>query len=301
MNPTAIQVGLRVDVDTFRGTRQGVPRLLEIFAKHHILASFFFSTGPDNMGRHLRRLLNPTFLLKMLRSKAANLYGWQILLCGTFWPGRRIALHLGNIIDEVKKAGHEVGLHAWDHYKWQSRIEKMSSQGIRTEIQKGIDAIQEITHVRPLCSAAAGWKCTEQVLLEKEAFWFSYNSDCRGTSIFRPVVNEHVCAPQIPVTLPTYDELIGHNRVTDDNYNGVLLDMIKPGQLNVLTIHAEVEGITKAGLFEQFLTHARRRKIIFVPLINLLPDTGNIPTGSILQHEVTGRAGKLCMQTTARR
>lgn len=298
MTDSVTQVGLRIDVDTYRGTRTGVPRLLQILAHYEISATFFFSVGPDNMGRHLWRLLKPTFLVKMLRSNAASLYGWDILLAGTFWPGRKIGKTLGGVIRDTDQAGHEVGLHAWDHHKWQKQVERMTGLESRKQIEKGFEELSRILGRDPDCSAAAGWKCTEQVLLEKEHYGFRYNSDCRGDSIFQPIINGQRCAPQVPVTLPTYDEVIGRNGINNSNYNDFILEKIHPGKLNVLTIHAEVEGIVCAGLFEEFLRMATLHNIRFVPLCSLLSQKDPIPQGHVQLGQLSGREGTMCLQTT---
>lgn len=295
-----LQVGLRVDVDTLDGTCQGVPALLDLFAEKGLYASFFFSVGPDNMGRHLWRLLKPAFLLKMLRSNAASLYGWSILLRGTFWPGPHIGRRAAGIFQEVAVSGHETGLHAWDHQHWQAKAERMSRKEIRKQLKLGMDTLSEHLKNCVNCSAAAGWKATENILLEKENYHFLYNSDCRGEHIFLPrVQGQTLRTPQIPVTLPTYDEVIGQNGITDDNYNDYLLSLIKPGRLNVLTIHAEVEGMSKHLLFRQFLEQAEQHGIRFTPLGALLPQQlDDLPVNTIEIKGITGREGTLCWQST---
>lgn len=290
-------IGLRIDVDTYRGTRLGVPRLLELLAAHDIKASFFFSVGPDNMGRHLWRLLRPAFLLKMLRSNAPGLYGWDILLRGTLWPGPIIGKKLAPIIRATATAGHEVGLHAWDHHAWQMHIERMDEAALYDEIKRGMDLLGDIIGHAPDCSAVAGWRCDERVLQQKERFAFRYNSDCRGESIFRPRLGNSLGTPQIPVTLPTYDEVIGHNGINDANYNQHILSLLRPGQLNVLTIHAEVEGIARADLFADFLRQVKARDLRCLPLGVLLPTTFN--EGGITQAKQAGREGWLCVQKAA--
>lgn len=295
-----MKIGLRIDVDTFRGTRDGVPDLCRLLAACGIRASFFFSVGPDNMGRHLWRLARPRFLVKMLRSNAAGLYGWDILLRGTLWPGAIIGRRLGDCLRMAAGAGHEMGFHAWDHYTWQAHIEHMSSEAIHAGLDRGVDLMTTIVGTPPTCSAAPGWRCTEAALLAKQRFPFVFNSDCRGATVFRPVVaGVQLNQPQVPVTLPTFDEVIGQPGVTLDTYNDYILKLIQPERLNVLTIHAEVEGIVCRDLFERFVQKARSLGHEFAPLGALLPVASSMPPGRIAKGAVPGREGWLAVQETA--
>ncbi|MGD9948584.1 MAG: polysaccharide deacetylase family protein [Desulfobulbus sp.] len=289
-------VGLRVDVDTLRGTRTGVPHLLALFARYHIQATFFFSVGPDNMGRHLWRLLRPRFLFKMLRTRAASLYGWDILLRGTLWPGPEIGKRCASIIRKTTEDGHEVGLHAWDHHRWQSRLEGMGQEAIAVDIGKGYDALADILGKGPECFAAPAWQVTPAALAVLEQFAFRFQSDCRGRGPFQPVIQgrqyRHV---QVPTTLPTYDELIGV-ACSPEGYNEHLLALIRPDHCNVLTIHAEVEGGACLAQFEDFLNKARERSVVFEPLGETLSRTDKIAEAGMVQKTVTGRDGWLACE-----
>jgi undecaprenyl phosphate-alpha-L-ara4FN deformylase len=291
------RVGLRIDVDTFRGTQEGVPNLLKVLAEHRVQGTFFFSVGPDNMGRHIWRLFRPEFLRKMWRTKASRLYGWDILLKGTLWRGPLIGKKLGHVFKDTAAEGHEVGLHAWDHYRWQTHIERMTGKEIYRDLIQGFERIRELTGTSPVCSAAPSWRITDQALLEKAKLAFRYNGDCRGTSIFYPVVKGKVLSqPQIPTTLPTYDETVGRERVTQERYNESLVSLMKRGCLNVLTIHAEVEGLSCLGLFQEFLRQLRIQGGQLVPLGQLLPPPDQI-TGAVIGREsMEGREGWVSVQ-----
>lgn len=297
-----MRVGLRIDVDTFRGTKLGVPNLCRLLAEHSTLGTFYFCVGPDNMGRHLWRLLKPAFLLKMLRSKAAGLYGWDILLRGTFGPGPIIGTHLASSIRAAADAGHEIGFHAWDHHAWQAHIDTMGSETIHHTLDMGIAMLTRITGKPPVTSAVPGWKCTDIVLTEKNKFPFAYNSDCRGTDIFIPFVKgKKLDQPQVPVTLPTYDEVIGRDGITDENYNDHILALIKPDRLNVLTIHAEVEGIAKFGLFSDFMSKLSTKNGHFVPLGKLVAENAISRQATINNTEIPGREGWVTSQGTSQK
>ncbi len=295
-----MKIGLRIDVDTWRGTREGVPQLLRVLKAHEIRATFFFSVGPDNMGRHVWRLLKPQFLMKMLRSNAPGLYGWDILLRGTFWPGPIIGKDCAGVLRACADSGHEIGVHAWDHHQWQAQIDKASQQEISEWTRRACELLEKATGALPTCAASPGWKTTPQVLRSREEFSFQFNSDCRGENLFFPVVENQVLSQlQIPNTLPTYDEVIGQNGISDENYNAFTLSQLRPNSLNVLTIHAEVEGIARAALFEQFLEMALAEGHEFCALGTLREYSqpeASAPTAKIVPQVLAGREGWVAAQ-----
>lgn len=292
-----MRLGLRIDVDTLRGTRHGVRGLCRVLASRGVRATFFFSVGPDNMGRHLLRLLRPRFLGKMLRTGAPRLYGWDVLIRGTLGPGPLIGLKEGGAIQEAARQGHEVGLHAWDHYAWQARAHRMDEGSFARQIQGGMKLLRGIVGSPPVASAAPGWRSTPEALRAKARFGFRYNSDCRGKWIFRPLVDGRPLGPpQIPVTLPTYDELVGRGGMTPRRCNDHLLSLLRPEGLNVLTIHAEVEGMACRPLFEEFLDRALEAGVVPVPLGELLQEEDFLPTARILKGRVPGREGWVSVQ-----
>lgn len=111
------------------------------------------------------------------------LYGWDILLAGTAWPGRRIGAGNEAVIREAAQH-HEVGLHAWDHHAWQAWAGVWDIPRLSREVERGMLELEAITGQPVRCSAVAGWRADQRVVKAKEAFAFRYNSDCRGTGPF---------------------------------------------------------------------------------------------------------------------
>ena len=77
-----VRLALKVDVDTDRGTREGVPNLLADLREHGATACFLFSLGPDQTGRAITRIFRPGFLQKVGRTSVVEIYGLRTLLNG---------------------------------------------------------------------------------------------------------------------------------------------------------------------------------------------------------------------------
>ena len=114
----------------------------------------------------------------------------------------------------------------------------------------------EIFGAAPLTHGAAGWQMNVHALRLTQRMGFEYCSDGRGAYPHLPVWNaELIRCPQLPTTLPTLDELIGVDGITEENVAAHLLELTREPRTagHVFTLHAELEGLRLAHAFEQLL------------------------------------------------
>lgn len=251
-----MRLALKIDVDTLRGTREGVPRLVELLRKHGVTATFLFSLGPDHTGRAIKRVFRAGFLGKVRRTSVVKHYGVRTLLYGTVLPGPDIGRRAADVLQGVRDAGHETGVHCWDHIRWQDGVARADAQWTLDEMRRACERYTEIMREPPRTHGAAGWQMNVHAMRFTQRLGFDYCSDGRGTHPYLPVWNaELVRCPQLPTTLPTLDEMIGLGNVTEDNVAAHLLERTKDSSTGdqVFTLHAELEGMRLAPAFEQLL------------------------------------------------
>ena len=291
-----MKLALKIDVDTYRGTREGVLPLAGLLEKRGANASFLFSLGKDHTGRAVKRALKPGFMKKVSRTSVLEHYGLKTLLYGTLLPGPDIGRKCSGILREVASRGFETGIHTWDHVKWQNRVMAEDATWTEREMRLAWERYGEIFGEAAKCSGAAGWQMNPHAFRMNAKLGFSHASDTRGVSPFIPVQQAEILpCPQLPTTLPTLDEIIG---VVEDPAGHLLKLSENPLPTgHVYTLHAELEGMKLIGLFETLVSGWQAQGYELVSLEQYhasLPK--ELPRHEIVYGEIPGRAGPLALQ-----
>jgi peptidoglycan/xylan/chitin deacetylase (PgdA/CDA1 family) len=298
-----LKLALKIDVDTFRGTREGVPRLLELLQKHAAGATFLFSLGPDHTGRAIKRAMRPGFMQKVGRTSVVSHYGIRTLLYGTLLPGPDIGQRCAEILRRVRDRGFEVGIHTWDHVKWQDGVAHAGRCWTGWEMSLARQRFGEIFGEDALVHGAAGWQMNVHAYRLTQSLGFRYASDTRGTHPFIPVIRaEIVACPQFPTTLATLDELIGIDGVTEANVAERLLERTAAERRDhVYTLHAELEGMKLAPQFERLLEGWKSQGYELVAMRDLVAASEGtaLPLHTVVDAPVAGRSGTLACQGPA--
>jgi peptidoglycan/xylan/chitin deacetylase (PgdA/CDA1 family) len=297
----AVRLALKVDVDTDRGTRVGVANLAADCREFGAPACFLFSLGPDQTGRAVTRVLRPGFFGKVSRTSVLEIYGVRTLLSGTLLPAPHIGRRNPGVLRAVRDAGFEVGIHCYNHYRWQDHLDGMDIAAVRAEFALARDEFARILGSQARTAGAAGWQSNA---LSREVYdeaGLLYSSDTRGTHPYVPRIGGRIFRTlEIPTTLPTLDELMGRPGFPDSAIPGHLLSLLRGDRLNVFTLHAEIEGMGRRALFREFLTACRASGAAFVRLDDearrLLGEPSAIPVCDQVMAPVDGRSGLVAAQ-----
>ncbi len=295
-------IGLKVDVDTLRGTREGVPRLAALLKKHGMDATFYFSVGPDHTGRAMRRVFRKGFAQKVARTSVLKHYGLKTLLYGVLLPGPDIGEKAGGQMRAVRDGDFEVGLHTYDHVRWQDYVAHATAAWTRTEFERGLAAFERVFGFLPASHAAAGWQINRHALELERDYGLLYARDTRGGPAFLPSLGGGISScPQLPTTLPTFDELMGRDGVDESNIAEAVFDRSRTASdpaLQVFTLHAELEGMLLLDAFESLLLKWRESgaTITRMARIHELARLRTLPSRAVVMGEVKGRSGRLAVQ-----
>jgi peptidoglycan/xylan/chitin deacetylase (PgdA/CDA1 family) len=301
--------GLRIDVDTHDGMRDGVPAIREILDRYGFRGSFYFSFGPDNSGKAVLRVFTkPGFVKKMFRTNAASMYGLRTALSGTLLPARMIANRFPEIARACAASGHEVGVHAWDHVAWQDHLHHWDDARARREFGKAASAFEAIFGTKTKTSAAPAWYASAVSLRVQDEFGLDFCSDCRAADPaldgpFRPRWNGVLFrTPQVPATIPTLDEDLGREGRTLDDITKEWLAAAASRPYAVFTIHAEAEGRAYRPWFDALCAEMKHRGLAFDTTRSTLEQyqkTGRpIPVRDLSLREIPGRAGAVAFAST---
>jgi len=298
---SARRIALKVDVDTLRGTLEGVPALAALLKRLNLPGTFYFSVGPDHTGRALRRVFRRGFLGKVRRTSVASHYGVRTLLYGTLLPGPQIGVRGGAAMRAVRDAGFEVGVHCHDHIRWQDGVAAADAAWTRRELSRAVETFASVFGEPPHSHAAAGWQINPHALVLEEELGFAFASDARGPGPFLPSMDgiEGRCM-QLPTTLPTFDELIG---VEERDPAGAAAEVLRltrtdPSRDHVFTLHAELEGGKLLPQFEWLVRRWQEDGRALVAMRDLAAglDAHALPRHEVRMGTVAGRSGVLAVQ-----
>lgn len=306
---------LKIDVDTYRGTREGVPNLVRLLQKHRANASFLFSLGSDHTGWALRRAFRPGFFSKVSRTSVVEHYGFKTLMYGVLLPAPDIGRDCAADMRAVRDAGFECGIHTWDHVVWQDNVRSRDADWTHKQLQQSHDRFSDIFGVAPHTHGAAGWQMNPHAFAQLDAFGMVYASDGRAMLTESGTLANAAAGPhrlsvngktlshiQLPTTLPTLDEILGRtiDGVTIDTGNvaAFLLKLTEQARDHVYTLHAELEGQKLAPIFEQLLAGWKAQGYDCVAMVDYHAKVKNedVPVLPLQWGELPGRSGELIVQ-----
>lgn len=245
---------LRVDIESDKGLREGIPKLLDLLKKYNIKASFYLVMGGESTLFDLLRYRG-----KMKSSMERTIRVWSLAdkIRMALFPRDFVKINLP-VLRRILNEGHELGIHGWKHRAWTRGLDKIN---IAQHLKFAIDRYSNLFGRRPLSFCAPGFNTNQEVLrvLEKESIKVISDFPDRGVKRYGKLLNVPVNVHG-PKNTPIIEYLVSKG-LTDAQIYEQIISQIRQNKLSVMYIHDLFEAIEKRVILENIFKYLKANKI----------------------------------------
>jgi undecaprenyl phosphate-alpha-L-ara4FN deformylase len=242
---------LRVDLESDKGIKLGLPKLLDLLKEYNLKASFYLVMGGESNIFELLRYRAP---LKSSMERTINLWSTKEKLRMVLIPKDFVKENI-EVLKRIIKEGHELGLHGWKHREWTRGLDSID---INKKVLNAKTKYENIFRREPISFASPGFNTNEKVLkiLNKEEIKFISDFEGKKVKNYGKIKN-------IPITIngerktPIIEFLVGEKKNDEEIFNEII-KRTKKEQIFSFYIHDLFEARFKLRLLEKIFQYVKK-------------------------------------------
>ena len=295
---------LRIDVDFPSGLRKGLPRMLDMLAKHEMQATFFIVAGHNRPGKLAGRLKTKEYRSRIQDLDPVRIF-FRFFLPELLSSSKDMMCGLDDqsgLIRRLISEGHEVAVHGYDHRWWADHVWQTTSSDLKTDIDKAYVVFETFSKLgsNTLAWGSPSWRTTDDVIELLAERGVPYLSDCWGYAPFytRLFKGEIVRIPHLPITVQSFEASPRIKGSALDEKVSRLVELAQGSDYAMTCMHDYFEGLMRPDIFKSVIERLAENNCRTISLKETAERVADadLPTSSIIRQEVSGFTGQVSVQ-----
>lgn len=235
---------ISIHVDGYYGLVEGVPRLLKLFHKLNLSATFYVNLGREPS---IFEIFKYRKNKSLSRTKKVMKRYTKLQLIKMIFLRRKIGQGHFELLRKIKKSGHEVQPHCWNHLEWSKNFNNFN---YKMQIENMVKVFRDCFGYSPTKFAPPTWKINDEILLELKKAGF------KEVTILKENLKNLNSLPEMNLEILTFEktpeELLSEG-LSAEEIKRIYEKELKKNKSHVY-FHADFEGRQGLMLLEKILS-----------------------------------------------
>lgn len=245
---------LRIDLESQKGIKEGLPKILNLLSKYNMKASFYLTMGGES---NLFQLLK--YKKKIPEKRKLKIFSKKEILRMAFLP-KDFVKENEIILKRILEKGHELGIHGWKHRAWTRALEKID---VEKQIDLSIKKYWMIFGRKPDSFCSPAFRINRKVIDILNKTGFKIISDLEGEKPFRIKDTEII---NVPITIKEKNntpiiEYLVTQKYSDEEILDYLKKQIEQKKYSIMYVHGLFECRFKTNLLEKLFKYIEEENI----------------------------------------